>query len=318
MSDMLNSINRRTQLVGKNRLELLTFRLDDGELYGINVFKVQEVIHCPQLTIVHSAHPVVRGVVNIRRKTLSMMDLSMAIGGPAIENVEDCYVIITEFNRTIQGFIVHSIDRIVNLKWEEIRLPPEGTDVSGYINAVTNIDENLVQLVDVEKVLAEVIGEPDMVSSSITDVLKVEEGQVRHVMVVDDSKVARSQISRALEQVNVTCTMLNDGKQALEKLREWALQDKPISERIAMIISDIEMPEMDGYTLTSEIRRDPRLKDLYVILHSSLSGVFNETMVKKVGADRFIPKFSADELVRELLPIVQKTNQKKNHSPEAA
>ena len=85
-----------------------------------------------------------------------------------------------------------------------------------------------------------------------------------------------------------------------------------------MVISDIEMPEMDGYTLTSEIRRDPRLKDLYVILHSSLSGVFNETMVKKVGADRFIPKFSADELVKELLPIVQKTNQKKNHSSKVA
>ena len=318
MSDMLDSINQRTQLVGKNRLELLTFCLDDGELYGINVFKVQEVIHCPQLTTVHSAHPVVRGVANIRGKTLSMMDLSMAIGASPIKNIEDCYVIITEFNRTIQGFIVHSIDRIVNLKWEEILLPPEGTDVSGYINAVTSIDDNLVQLVDVERVLSEVVGEPEMVSSSITDALKVEEGQIRHVMVVDDSKVARSQISRALEQVNVGCTMLNDGKQALDKLREWALQDKPINERIAMVISDIEMPEMDGYTLTSEIRRDPRLKDLYVILHSSLSGVFNETMVKKVGADRFIPKFSADELVRELLPIVQKTNQKKNHSPKVA
>ena len=79
----------------------------------------------------------------------------------------------------------------------------------------------------------------------------------------------------------------------------------PVTQRIALVISDIEMPEMDGYTQTSEIRRYPRLKDLYVLLHSSLSGIFNETMVKKVGADRFIPKFSADELVKEVLPVIQ-------------
>jgi len=307
VSGVLDEINRRTQLVGKNRLELLMFRLEDGELYGMNVFKVREVIRCPRLTVVHSAHPVVRGVANIRGKTLSMMDLSKAIGGPPVAEYDDCYIIISEFNRTVQGFMVNAIDRIVNLKWEDIRLPPEGTDVDGYINAVTTVDDQLVQMIDVEKVLSEVVGEPDMVSSSITEIVKIEEGQVRHILVVDDSQVARSQITRALKQVGIESTALVNGRQALEKLREWALEDTPIHERIAMVISDIEMPEMDGYTLTSEIRRDPRLKDIYVLLHSSLSGVFNENMVKKVGANRFIPKFSADELIKEVLPIVQKT-----------
>ncbi len=312
MSNILDGINQRTQLVGKNRLELLMFRLADGELYGINVFKVREVIRCPKLTIVHSAHVVVRGVANVRNRTLSVLDLGMAIKGPAIEDENDSYIIITEFNRSIQGFMVPSVERIVNLKWEDIRLPPAGADADSYINAVTSVDDKLIQLIDVEHVLTEVVGAPEMVSSDITESVCIEENQVRHVLVVDDSKVARNQISKALGQIGVKCTTLNDGVEALKQLKAWSKDDTPISSRIAMVISDIEMPEMDGYTLTSEIRRDPCLKDLYVLLHSSLSGVFNETMVKKVGANRFIPKFSADELVKEILPIVQRTGDKKS------
>lgn len=309
MSSVLEGINQRTQLVGKNRLELLMFRLADGELYGINVFKVREVINCPELTTIHSAHEVVRGVSNIRNRTISIMDMGMAIRGPAITDPKSSCIIITEFNRSIQGFMVRSVERIVNLDWENVRLPPEGTDSDSYINAVTSVDGELVQLVDVERVMTEVVGEPEMVSSNITDSLDIREEQVRHVMVVDDSKVARSQISSALQQVGIECTLEHDGRQALEQLKLWAQEDTPITERIALVISDIEMPEMDGYTLTSEIRRDPRLKDLYVMLHSSLSGNFNETMVKKVGANKFIPKFSSDELITELLPIVSATGQ---------
>jgi two-component system chemotaxis response regulator CheV len=305
MANVLDGINQRTQLVGQNRMELLMFRLEDGELYGINVFKVREVIRCPQLTTVHSSHSVVRGVANIRNRTLSIIDLGLAIKGPAIDHEKDSYVIITEFNRSIQGFMVRSVERIINLKWEDIRLPPEGVDTNNYINAVTNFDGQLIQLIDVEHVLSEVVGDPEMLSNTTAEELKVKKGQLNHILVVDDSKVARSQISKVLEQIGVECTLLNDGKSALEQLKSWAKEGNPITDRIAMVISDIEMPEMDGYTLTSEIRRDPRLKDLYVLLHSSLSGVFNETMVKKVGADRFIPKFSADELVHEVLPIIQ-------------
>ncbi len=305
MSSVLDGINRRTQLVGQNRLELLMFRLQDGGLYGINVFKVREVIHCPRLTTVYSAHEVVRGVANIRNRTISIMDLGLAIKGPSINNIEHSYIIITEFNRSIQGFMVHTVERIVNLKWEEVRLPPEGTDSDSYINAVTTVDGELVQMVDVERVLSEVIGEQDMVSTAITDTLDYDQNQLRHVMVVDDSEVARSQISNALKQIGAECTLEVDGKNALAKLKKWADEGVPINQRLSMIISDIEMPEMDGYTLTSEIRRDPRLKDLYILLHSSLSGVFNESMVKKVGANRFIPKFSADELINEILPVLQ-------------
>lgn len=307
MSGVLDGINQRTQLVGKNRLELLIFRLGDGELYGINVFKVREVIRCPELTTVHSAHPVVSGISKIRDTTISIMDLGLAILGPKIENPDDSFIIITEFNRSVQGFMVEGVERIVNLNWEDIHLPPEGSETNSYINAITHVDDKMVQLIDVEKVLTEVMGEPDMVASAVADKVQIEEGQIRNVLVVDDSLVARNQIASALEQVEVASILANNGKQALEMLRQWAADDKPIEEHISMIISDIEMPEMDGYTLTSEIRRDPRLKDLYVLLHSSLSGGFNDSMVAKVGADHFMPKFSADELVGAVLPIIQKS-----------
>ncbi|MBL4711674.1 MAG: chemotaxis protein CheV [Gammaproteobacteria bacterium] len=305
MSSILDGINQRTQLVGKNRLELLLFRLQDGGLYGINVFKVREVIHCPPLTTVHSAHAVVKGVSNVRDKTLSVIDLGMSIKAPEIENHEQSYVIITEFNRSVQGFMVKGVERIVNLKWEDIHLPPEGTDADSYINAVTKVDDELVQLIDVEHVITEVVGETEMVSSSVKESVDVDSNKLRHILVVDDSKVARTQISKALEQIGVKCTAMNDGKSALAQLKDWVKDGSNITEHIVMVISDIEMPEMDGYTLTSEIRRDPRLKDLYVLLHSSLSGNFNENMVKQVGADKFIPKFSSDELMIEVLSIIQ-------------
>lgn len=305
MTRILDDINKRTQLVGKNRLELLMFRLADGELYGINVFKVREVINCPKLTAVHSAHPVVRGVANIRGRAISIMDLGRAISGPSIEDASKSYIIITEFNRTIQGFMVQSVERIVNLRWEDIHLPPEGADHNSYINAVTNVDNDLIQLIDVEQVLVEVIGEPEMLSSKTRDSLQFEPDQLRHVLVVDDSRVARSQISKALEQAGIQSTVLNNGRQALDLLLDWAQQELPVDQRISMVISDIEMPEMDGYTLTTRIRADPRLKHLHVMLHSSLSGNFNESMVQKVGADSFIPKFSADDMVRKVQSVIQ-------------
>ena len=304
MTGILEGVNRRTQLVGQNRLELLLFRLGDKEWYGINVFKVREVIQCPKLTTVHSSHPVVRGVSSIRGNTLSIMDLGLAINGPPIEDIETSYIIITEFNRSIQGFLVNAVEHIVNMNWEDIKSPPEGTETNSYMTAITEIDGQLIQVIDVERVLTEVLGEPEMVSNTIVKDIAVEDGPTSHVLVVDDSSVARNQIKRTLERIGVECTIASDGREALEVLQEWAEEGQPVSEKISMVISDIEMPVMDGYTLTSEIRRDPRMKDLYILLHSSLSGVFNTTMVEKVGADAFIAKFSADDLVNAIWPIV--------------
>lgn len=303
MSSVLASVDMRTKLAGHNRLELLLFRLDGPQQFGINVFKVQEVIQCPPLTGVPNSHRVVRGIANMRGRTITVMDLGAAIGHPPVDSVEDKFVVVTEYNQHVQGFLVGGVDRIINMNWEEILPPPKGIGNDNYLTAVTRVDGELVEIVDVEKVLAEVIGSHDQVSDSFIDeASEQEETDLQPlVLVADDSSVARNQIKRTLDQIGVECTLAKDGRQCLNQLREWADNNPDIMERLCMVISDIEMPEMDGYTFTTEVRNDPRLADLYVLLHTSLSGVFNHAMVDKVGADNFIAKFQPDVLAKEVL-----------------
>ncbi|QMV15172.1 chemotaxis protein CheV [Vibrio spartinae] len=300
MTGILDSVNQRTQLVGQNRLELLTFRLNGRQRYGINVFKVKEVLQCPKLTAMPNLHRLVKGVAHIRGQTVSVIDLSLAIGGRATTDVEKSFVVIAEFNRTIQAFLVASVERIVNMRWEEILPPPEGAGKANYLTAVTNIENELVEIIDVEKILAEIAPIDETMDSTIAeDIAHAEENKeqefVRRILIADDSTVARKQVQRAVESIGFEVIAVKDGKEAYEKLVELSDTDN-IFNHISLVISDIEMPEMDGYTLTAEIRRNPKLKDLYVILHSSLSGVFNQAMVERVGANTFIAKFNPDEL----------------------
>ncbi|MGL6025593.1 MAG: chemotaxis protein CheW, partial [Vibrio sp.] len=156
MTGILDSVNQRTQLVGQNRLELLTFRLNGRQRYGINVFKVKEVLQCPRLTVMPNLHRLVKGVAHIRGQTVSVIDLSLAIGGRPTVDVAKSFVVIAEFNRTIQAFLVSSVERIINMRWEAILPPPDGSGKANYLTAVTNIDNELVEIIDVEKILAEI------------------------------------------------------------------------------------------------------------------------------------------------------------------
>lgn len=316
MSGVLHSVDQRTQLAGHNRMELLLFKLQGKQRYGINVFKVQEVIQCPALTRVPQSHYVIRGIANMRGKTIPVMDLSLAIGGDPIENPQASYIIITEYNRSIQGFLVNVVDRIINMNWGDIMPPPSGMGGDNYLTAVTRVDNELVEIIDVEKVLSEVIGGAQEVSEDVlASLAKPDQDNKPHVLVADDSAVARNQVKRTLEQVGLECTVVNDGAQALAKLREWA-SEGPLSDKVTLMVSDIEMPEMDGYTLTTAIRNDPALKDLYIILHTSLSGVFNNAMIQKVGANEFIPKFKPDELARTVMEAAQRLTNKSMDVPD--
>jgi two-component system chemotaxis response regulator CheV len=306
MSGVLASVDMRTQLAGHNRLELLLFRLDGKQLFGINVFKVQEVIQCPSLTQIPDSHPVVRGVANMRGRTVTVMDLGKAIGGRGVENPRENFVVVTEYNQFVQGFLVGGVDRIVNMNWEEILPPPKGIGNDNYLTAVTKVEGELVEIIDVEKVLAQVIGWNEEVSQEFVQQASEshEERELQPVVLVaDDSSVARNQIKRTLQQLGVECVLVNDGRQALRLLQQWADQESemPLHERLFMVVSDIEMPEMDGYTFTTEVRKDPRMSDLHILLHTSLSGVFNNAMVQKVGADDFIAKFQPDVLAKSVL-----------------
>jgi len=293
MSEILSGVDQRTQLAGHNRLELLLFKLNDEQVYGINVFKVQEVIQKPKLAPMPGANPVIKGLASLRGKNIPVMDLSCAIGLPPLEEDDSQFVVVTEFNRAVQGFLVGSVDRIVNLFWKDISPPPQGAEMSTYLTAVTEIEGALVEVIDVEKVLSEVVGAPETVSKDQIDKTLERKG---HVLVVDDSMVARNQVKRVLEDLGLECTLAVDGQSGLEQLKTWVEQGVNVPEFLTMIISDVEMPRMDGYTLATEIRKIPALEGVYIMLHTSLSGVFNQAMVEKVGADIFMAKFKPDDL----------------------
>lgn len=301
MAGVMDSVNQRTQLVGQNRLELLLFRLAGNQLYGINVFKVKEVLQCPKLTLLPRLNPVVRGVAHIRGGTLPIIDLNRATGGPGLDDLSTAFVIITEYNYRVQGFLVRSVERIVNMNWSDIHPPPRGTGRDHYLTAVTRVDEQMVEIIDVEKILAEVVPTVETITAGVIDEQTHSEATARRVLIVDDSSVARKQVARCLQEVGVEVITMNDGQQALNYLREMADQGDKVTDELLMMVSDIEMPEMDGYTLTAEVRNDPRLVGLHILLHTSLSGVFNQAMVKKVGADDFLAKFKPDELAQRVI-----------------
>ena len=291
------AVNQRTNLVGNNRLELLLFRLHGTQPFGINVFKVREVLQCPELTEMPGSSPHVRGIAHLRGVPVMVIDLSQATGGKRIEDLSSAYVLVTEYNRHTQGFLVNGVDRIVNTNWDQILPPPKGAGAGHYLTAVTEIDGKLVQIIDVEKVFSEITPVDEDVSEDVKSKATARDFKDLIVLVADDSAVARNQVKRALSSIGVQVELVNDGRLALDWLNAKAAElGGDISTKVPLLISDIEMPEMDGYTLTAEIKADPVLRNMHVVLHSSLSGVFNEAMVKKVGADQFIAKFHPDEL----------------------
>lgn len=276
-----------------DRLEILLFDLGGEQRFGINVLKVKEIIPRPRLTQLPQSHPAIKGVAHLRGEPVTVISLAEAIGrgrGPADSEGS---IIITEFNRGMQGFLVQRVHRIVHCEWKDVLPPPMGTGLGSYITGVTNVEKALVQLLDVEKVMGEVI-EPIVVADTALQLTPDELDRLhqRHVLVVDDSRVARTQTLQTLEPLGVVCTTARDGKEALRLLQGMARA----GELVDMVLSDIEMPEMDGYALTREIRQDPQLSRLYVLLHTSLNGAINTDKANKAGANDVLTKFVPADL----------------------
>ena len=310
MTGFIAAVDARTQLAGQNRMELLLFRLRGERRFGINVFKVREVIQCPRLTLVPKSDRIVCGVANIRGKTISVIDLGVAVGMSPIEDYRAAFLVITEYNRHIQGFLVGSVDSIVNHTWQQILPPPAGSSAQGYLTAVTHVEDEIVGIIDVERVMSELMGVDADVSDEAREARSMADEEKRLVLVADDSVVARNQVKRTIEQLGGETVLACDGLEAWELLTTWLQEDAPELQQLALIVSDIEMPQMDGYTLTTKIRENPELKHFCVMLHTSMSGGFNESMVEKVGADEFIPKFDPDELSSKI-----HANLNKRHVP---
>lgn len=296
MAGMLDAVDQRTQLVGENRLELLMFRLGGMQMFAINVFKVQEVVQLPRLNLMPHRHPSVAGVTHFRGRTIPVIDLSESIGLRPINREEPCNLIVTEYNNSVQGFMVGEVDRIINMNWSEILPPPDGAGRQHYLTAITRVNDRMVEIIDVEKVLAEITPYDTRISEDVIDKDLLTLAKGLEVLVVDDSSVGLAQCKSTLDHLGITVHSATDGKRGLDLLKNWAGAGEDVPNKLLMLITDAEMPEMDGYRLTREIREDPRLKDLYIVLHTSLSGSFNKAMVQKVGCDDFLSKFQPDKL----------------------
>ncbi|WP_415904460.1 chemotaxis protein CheV [Neptuniibacter sp. QD48_55] len=307
MSGILDSVNLRTQMVGQNRLELLLFALETDQQYGINVFKVREVLQCPELTEVPRQTSAIKGMAHIRGETIPVLDLSEAIGRQTVphEQRQDCFLIVAEYNRRTLAFLVRKVDRILNTQWDQIMAPPTEIGVENYLTAIFEYESKLIEILDVEQILADLYPMATEVSKDVADDTVREKARDYQILIVDDSSVARNQMQRSLEGLGIKVTSCNNGRMAWDLLRDMADRGTDVTTHFLMVISDIEMPEMDGYTLTSMIREDERMSNMHVVLHTSLSGGFNVSMVKKVGADGFLAKFNPDDLATAVVQRIQ-------------
>ena len=300
MSNLLESIDSRTKLVGENRLELLMFRLKSQQIFAINVFKIQEVVQVPPLTEMPHSHPAICGVAHLRGKAIPVIDLNVAIGRTPQENDDTCNLIVTEYNQSVQGFLVGPVDRIINLNWDSILPPPKASGKEHFLTAFTRVNDVIVEILDVERVLADIIPPTTAVSDGVIekDLSELVGDKTLEILSVDDSQTARRQIIETVKSIGININVLtaSDGLKGLNQLKDWVEEGIDVNEKLLMVITDAEMPEMDGYRMTYEIRQDPKLKNLYVVMHTSLSGSFNGAMVEKVGCNGFLSKFRPDEL----------------------
>ncbi len=308
MSELLKSIDARTKLAGTNKLEILLFflgvdqRTGRRETYGINVFKVREVMRTPAITAAPEMPPSVEGMVSLRGALVPVIDLAKYAGVSA-DTPRDI-MIVTEYNGHTQGFLVEAVDTILRLDWSKMRVPPEMlmAQTGGLVTAVTELEDNrLVMMMDVEKVLAETTSiEHDIMFRSVVPVDRPD----ATVFYCDDSSVARKQIERTLETMGVKGLSAVNGRQMWDEMEKVANFAKSVGKKpssiISLILTDIEMPEMDGYILTKKIKSDPRFADIPVIMHSSLSGMSNQKLGQSVGVDEYVPKFEPQRLSETL------------------
>ena len=312
MKSVQQEVDERTNLTSSNKFELLLFRLggdengDHSELYGINVFKIREIVAMPPITSVAGSGPHMMGVVNLRGAIIPVIDLCGVVG--AIPKTGRNIILVTEFARTTQAFAVESVEEIVMLDWNQVLSADKSTG-GGLVTSIARVDGNventrLAQVLDVEQILRQITppSEPDVDENTIGPKIKLAPGAI--ILAADDSGTARLLIEGGLNAMGAAYVMAKTGKEAWEKLQHFAetakKEGKSVKEKVALVLTDLEMPEMDGFTLTRKIKQDPVYAGIPVVIHSSLSGSTNEDHVKSVGADAYVAKFDAEELAETI------------------
>jgi two-component system, chemotaxis family, chemotaxis protein CheV len=268
------------------------------------------VLVMPPVTELSNTHSNMMGVANIRGQLIPVINLPAVMGCDAKKGLS--ILMVTEFGRTVQAFAVEDVREIVQLEWSQV-LPAEDSHAGHLITGIARLDgatqdTRLAQVLDVEQILKTVM---PAVSEEITrevvgPLMELPAGT--SILVADDSAVARSVIELGLKAMGVPYVMTKNGKEAWERLQALheaaAAQGKSAKDLVAVVLTDLEMPEMDGFTLTRLIKQDARFKNIPVVIHSSLTGSTNEAHVKSVGADAYVAKFAPRELAATIRSVV--------------
>ena len=319
MKTAQQEIDERTNLTSSNKFELLLFRLGadsalgQSELFGINVFKIREIVAMPAITPIVGASPHSLGVVNLRGQVIPVLDLPSIVGCTPKTGLN--IMLVTEFARTTQAFAVESVEDIARLDWNQVMSAESSGSAGKLVTSIARLDGNtdntrLAQVLDVEAILQMVSpsDEHQVDPQKVGARLMLKPGTI--VLAADDSFVARSLIEQELKVLQAPYEMTKSGKEAWDRLNALAdeaeAEGKTVQDKVALVLTDLEMPVMDGFTLTRNIKQDPRFNTIPVVIHSSLTGTANEAHVKSVGADAYIAKFVASELaatIRQALKL---------------
>ena len=305
--NLLDSVDARTRLAGSNKMEILLFSLGTREIFGINVFKVREVGRTPRITKTPNMPRGVEGLISLRGNVIPVLSLApfMQLEG-GVQGLGKT-MMVAEYSKRTLGFLVHEVDRIIRVDWERVKAPESVLSANqGLITAVIELDNGgLVSILDVEQILANAFGE-----AMIVDIPPARVDPDTSVFFVDDSIVARRKISEVLDKLGVKHKHATNGMEAWTRLQGIAAHanqsGRNIRDEIRLILVDAEMPEMDGYVLTKNVKSDPRFQGVPVVMHSSLSSEANRAMGKAVGVDAYVAKFDAEALADTLRPLIER------------
>lgn len=300
---MLDQIDARTNLAGSNKMEILLFSLGSGEKFGINVFKIKEVCTAGKITRTPNMPGGVDGIVSLRGHVMPVLNLANFMGLSPVEKHQT--MMVAEFNNHIMGFLVHGVDRIIRVDWDKVRAT-DGmlSDKGALITAITELpDGTLISILDVEQILANAFGE-----AVVGNVERVESERELCIFFADDSMVARRRIAEVLDKMGVKHIQACNGNEAWDRISAMADTAQSaganLCDQIQVILTDAEMPEMDGYVLTQHIKSDHRFDGIPVVMHSSLSSEANRAMGRRVGVDYYVPKFDSIVLSSTLRPLL--------------
>ena len=312
---------REVLRVASNEMELVDFRIykkmPDGKIYegiyGINVAKVKEIIKMPELTELPGGGEYIEGIFDLRGIVVPVVNLAkwMGIQTPSPEEMKITpRVIITEFNNILIGFVVHDAKRIRRISWKDIEpatfSTSHGSIDKSKITGITRIENNEILLIlDLESIVEEV----GLYNPSLDTDIEIEQFD-GIVLILDDSATARKIEVEALKKIGFDIVEATDGEEGIKRLNElYSLYGDNIKNKLKLILSDVEMPKMDGFHFAAKVKEDKRFEGIPIVFSSSISDAFSEARGKEAGADDYLVKFDANTFVQKIIDVI-KSHQK--------